>query len=110
MDERERTIFEALRLGEKEMEVLRSLADYIWWDPPEMTLQRPDMLIAQVMQLGTFEDSMRLLEALGKERLRWVLEHAQAGQFTQKPWHYWHYMVADTSVGEVPPLPVRRFS
>ena len=53
---------------------------------------------------------MRLLEALGKERLRWVLEHAQAGQFTQKPWHYWHYMVADTSVGEVPPLPVRRFS
>ncbi len=109
MDERERRIFAALRLGEQEMEVLRSLADYIWWESPKTALQRPDMLIAQV-QLGTFEDSMRLLEALGKERLRWVLEHAEAGQFTARPWHYWHYMVADTAVGKVPPLPVRKFS
>ena len=48
---------------------------------PQQVLKDPDRLIAQVMNLSTFDDA-RLVEAsFGKDRLRRVLRNAAPGQF-----------------------------
>jgi len=81
---------------------------YIWWLTPEEAMELPSRVVAQVMNIGDFEDVRRMQEALGDDCLREVLQHAEAGQFDERSWHYWHYVLGLAKAGEVPPLPVRR--
>lgn len=91
--------------------VLERLArKYLWWMKPQQVVKNPDRLIAQVMNLGTFEDA-RLVEAtLGKDRLRRVVRDAAPGQFDEKSWAYWHYRLDLAEPDRVPPLPRRRIA
>ena len=89
-------------------ELHRLAARYVWWKTPEQALQQPDRIVAQVMELGDFEDVQRMMEILGEERLAAVLRHAEAGQFSARSWAYWHYRLGLAAPGEVPPLPQRR--
>ncbi|MEW5887096.1 MAG: hypothetical protein AB1735_10435 [Pseudomonadota bacterium] len=82
---------------------------YIWWEPPSEALRFPQRVIAQVMDLGTHEDSLVLTDLVGEDALREVLGCAQAGWFNARSWHYWHYRLGLCEPGEVPPLPQRRF-
>ena len=89
-------------------ELLLDLAGkYIWWQSAEDAMDFPRRVIAQVMNLGVFADVGRLADALGDDCLREVLEHAEAGQFNARSWHYWHYRLGMATVGQVPPLPTR---
>ena len=64
---------------------------YIWWKTPEEALlHSKNRIIAQVMTLGTFEDSILLLKNFDKKELQNVLLNAEAGWFNKKSWHYWH--------------------
>ncbi len=81
---------------------------YIWWMPPSEALAYPARIVAQVMNLGEFNDARRLAEALGESTLRIVVARAEAGQFNERSWHYWHYRLGLARPGTVPPLPVRR--
>ncbi len=81
---------------------------YIWWLSPEEALEFPARVVAQVMNIGVFQDAARLAEALGDDGLRAVLRQAEAGQFNARSWHYWHYRLGLAEPGQVPPLPVRR--
>jgi len=92
-------------------DVLRPLASkYIWWKTPDEAVDMPDRVIAQVMNIGDYADVQQLVHQLGDDSLREVLTHAQAGQFDQRSWVYWHYRLGLASVDHVPPLPVRRFA
>ena len=86
----------------------RLASRYIWWKTPADALLFPRRLIAQVMDLGTFEDVQRLISALGSQRLIEVLKSAEAGWFSPRSWHYWHYRLGLAEVGQVPPLPARQ--
>ncbi|MFI4914402.1 MAG: hypothetical protein ACHQAR_04350 [Steroidobacterales bacterium] len=80
-------------------QLLRSLArKYIWWKTPETALQYPRRVIAQVMNLGTWKDVRTLEAAIDPDLLRAIIEHAEAGWFSDDSWHYWHYRL-----GMVPP-------
>ena len=81
---------------------------YIWWLTPQEAIEYPARVVAQVMNIGVFQDSARLAEAVGQEGLRTVLHQAEAGQFNARSWHYWHYRLGLAEPGQVPPLPVRR--
>jgi hypothetical protein len=81
---------------------------YIWWLSPTEALDYPARVVAQVMNIGVFEDASRLAETLGDDCLRSVLRQAEAGQFNARSWHYWHYRLGLAEPGHVPPLPVRR--
>lgn len=81
---------------------------YIWWLSPEEALEFPVRVVAQVMNIGVFQDAARLAEAVGDDGLRAVLRQAEAGQFNARSWHYWHYRLGLAAPGQVPPLPVRR--
>ena len=90
---------------------LKHLASrYIWWKTPEEAMLFPDRVAAQVMNIGTWEDVITLIEAIGEDYLRNVLQTSEIGQFNPRSWHYWHYRLglAQPGVKQVPPMPVRR--
>ena len=68
----------------------------------------PERIIAQVMDIGDYEDVQTLASQLGDEMLRQVLTHAEAGQFSERSWAYWHYRLGLADLDQIPPLPVRR--
>ena len=82
---------------------------YIWWKAPEEALAMPEQVIAQVMNIGDYADVQSLVSQLGEEVLRKVLVQAQAGQFNERSWTYWHYRLGLSSLEQIPPLPVRSF-
>lgn len=90
---------------------LKPLASkYIWWKTEDEAVNIPEQVIAQVMNLGDYADVQTLVLQVGDDVLRQVLIHAQAGQFNQRSWAYWHYRLGLCRVDQVPALPVRRFT
>ncbi len=96
---------------DSDRDLLRRLASkYIWWEAPDEAVTRPARVIAQVMNLGTQEDTQFLADQVGDEALREVLTHAEAGWFDEQSWARWHLRLGlATEVDQVPPLPVRIF-
>ena len=82
---------------------------YVWWKTPDEALEMPDRVIAQVMDIGDYDDVQLLAHQVGDDVLRAVLTHAQAGQFSPRSWVYWHYRLGLATVDQVPPMPTRRF-
>lgn len=83
-------------------------AKYIWWKTPDEAVQLPARVIAQVMELGDYDDVLALIKLVGTDYLREVLLHPEAGIFSERSWHYWHYRLGLAKLGEVPELPKRR--
>jgi hypothetical protein len=96
---------------EPEIDTLKRLAGrYVWWKRPDEAVAMPARVIAQVMNLGDFEDVQLLAKELGDTALREVLTHAEAGQFNQRSWAYWHYRLGLAMADHVPPMPTRKFA
>lgn len=70
----------------------------------------PERVIAQVMNLGDYADVQLLANQVGDDVLREILSHAEAGQFNERSWAYWHYRLGLASLDAVPALPMRRFT
>lgn len=97
-------------LGANNMEELQRFASkYVWWKSPQEAMAMPERVIAQVMNIGDYADVQLLAAQVGDDALRAVLSHAQAGQFSNRSWAYWHYRLGLAAVGQVPTPPVRRF-
>jgi len=88
----------------------RLAAKYIWWKAPELALEQPERVAAQVMELGDWDDVVLLCEAEGDDFLRDVLHHAEPGQLSERSWNYWHYRLGLAEPGQVPALPRRGFA
>lgn len=92
-------------------EILRRLAQrYMWRWPIEKSLARVPDVIAQVMNIGRWDDTQALIEIFGENALREVLQHAQPGWFSARSWPYWHYrleLIPPTQ--SPPPLPKRTY-
>lgn len=90
---------------------LKSFASkYVWWQTPDAAVAMPERVIAQVMNIGDYDDVQLLAREVSDDVLRKVLTHAQAGQFGARSWAYWHYRLGLASLGQVPPLPTRSFA
>lgn len=91
-------------------QVLKLLAQkYVWWKTPDEALQSPQRIIAQVMDIGDYADVQLLSDRIGETAFRDALMQAEAGQFNERSWTYWHYRLGLSEVDQVPPLPERRF-
>ena len=82
---------------------------YIWWKTPEEAVAFPQRVIAQVMNMGDYGDVLTLAAQLGDDALRDTLASAEAGQFSDRSWAYWHYRLGMAEVDRLPPLPQRSF-
>ncbi len=92
------------------LELLKTFSrKYIWWKTPDEAVAMPERVIAQVMNIGDYADVQILASQVGDEALREVLTHAEAGQFNERSWTYWHYRLGLSNVDHVPALPVRKF-
>lgn len=90
-------------------ELLKRLAArYIWWKTPEEALEVPERIVAQVMDIGDFDDVQVLADAVGDEYLRQVVLHAEAGMFSGRSWAYWHYRLGLANPGDDLTMPTRR--
>ena len=78
---------------------------YIWWQEPHL---REERFIAQVMNIGDFDDVQILLRHAGEEKFRRALRFAEPGWFNARSWSYWHLRLGLIKPEEEPPpLPVR---
>jgi hypothetical protein len=90
-------------------ELIRRLATkYVWWQSAEEAAESPARVVAQVMNIGDYDDVQALVAAVGDAYLREILRHAEAGFFDARSWAYWHYRLNLAGPGAVPPLPARR--
>ena len=89
--------------------VFRTMAArYVWWKTSEEALRYPQQTAAQVMNLGDWDDVQILARSVGDDFLRSVIRSAEAGQFNERSWAYWHYRLHLAKLGRVPPLPERK--
>ena len=61
---------------------------YIWWQKPTAVTDDPHRIIAQVMNLGTFEDVRALEAKVGTEVFKQALINAKPGEFSERSWNY----------------------
>jgi hypothetical protein len=95
-------------MGDIDTNALKIFATkYIWWKTPVEAIKFPQRVIAQVMNIGDYTDVQKLVKQVGDDVLRDVLNHAEAGQFSTRSWHY---RLRLSVLGEVPLLPVRRIA
>jgi len=89
--------------------LLEELArQYVWWKPAGEAVLYPERIVAQVMDIGDYDDVQRVSDELGDDFLRQVLRQAEIGQFTPRSWAYWHYRLGLAEPERVPPMPGRR--
>ena len=62
---------------------------YIWWAPIGTAPHTPERIIAQVMNMGTYEDIRRLETTVGFARLADVMLCAAPGWFSPRSWSFW---------------------
>jgi hypothetical protein len=55
---------------------------YIWWKTPEEAVAFPERVIAQVMDLGDYDDVQTLARDVGDAVLRRVIARAEPGWFS----------------------------
>lgn len=82
-------------------------AEYIWWKTPGEAIEFPELVLAQIMDLCTWEDFVVLEEIFSKEELLNILNNAKAGQFRPQSWNFW-YTRLGYKYDEIPPFPARR--
>lgn len=94
-----------------ESEFLKSLAHkYIWWKTPDEAMLFPHRVMAQVMNIGDYDDMQNLVKSVGEALLRDVLQKAEIGEFTPRSWAYWHYRLGLSLPGQVPAMPERKLA
>jgi hypothetical protein len=94
-----------------DIELLEKLArKYLWWKTPEEALAQPERIVAQVMNIGDYDDVQSVVHRVDSAYLCQVLMRAEVGQFDARSWAYWHYRLGLSDPGKVPALPVRKFA
>lgn len=87
--------------------LLRSLARrYVWWLSPGEALARPNFIATQVMEMGDYDDVLKLEATLGREALVRALREAEPGRLSERSWIYWHHRLG-VAGRWIPPLPQR---
>jgi len=79
---------------------------YVWWESPQWAYEHPTIFLANIMNLGTWEDTQLVRKLLGDEVLKQVLQEAPSGYFNYRAWDYWH---SKFGIKNIPPLPQRSF-
>jgi len=81
---------------------------YLWWRPVDGSPFPEDRIVAQIMNLGTYDDVLQLEEALGSARLADVMLHAEPGWFSDRSWEFWRGRLSFATGVELPDKAPRR--
>lgn len=81
---------------------------YLWWEPIGDRPHGFTRAVAQIMNLGTYEDIRRLEHRIDRDRLIDVMRGAQPGWFSERSWSFWRGRLSVSSVSDIPETPPRR--
>ena len=96
------------RVADASARLLRAMArKYVWWLPPGEALERPGLVVTQVMEMGDYDDVLRVEAALGRGALAEALRRAEPGRLSARSWTYWHHRLGLARSGRIPPPPKR---
>lgn len=62
---------------------------YLWWEPVGDRPHSEDRIVAQTMNLGTYDDILLLEQTIGKPRLVEIMLHAEPGWINDRSWEFW---------------------
>ena len=62
---------------------------YLWWEPIGQRPHSEDRIIAQTMNLGTYDDILLLEQTVGGARLVEIMLHAEPGWISDRSWEFW---------------------
>ncbi len=62
---------------------------YLWWEPVGDRPHSEDRIIAQTMNLATYDDILLLEQTVGKPRLVEIMLHAEPGWINERSWEFW---------------------
>ncbi len=82
---------------------------YIWWLPPEVAVQSPTRVVAQVMNIGTWHDVALLEAVVPRVMLEDALRQAVPGWFSGRSWTLWQLRLGLAAPNAIPALPCRTF-
>jgi len=77
----------------------------IWFEKRSAALADPRRFFAYVMAYGSLDDVAAVIEAVGRDGLRWAVDNAPPGVIDRRSWHYWNLVLFGD---DARPLP-RRF-
>jgi hypothetical protein len=75
---------------------------YLWWKPVGGEPFSEDRIIAQTMDLGTYDDILLLEQTVGKARLVEVMLHAEPGWISDRSWEFWRGRLSFATGAAIP--------
>jgi hypothetical protein len=80
---------------------------YVWWKKPSEAIQHPHLVLAQMMNLCTWDDFRDLQKVFSKDELIDLLSNAEIGLFRPQSWNHWWIKLTKCRYDDIPPMPKR---
>jgi hypothetical protein len=81
---------------------------YLWWKPVGGQPHSEDRIIAQTMNLGTYDDILLLEQTVAKSRLVEIMLHAEPGWISDRSWEFWRGRLSFATGAAIPDKAPRR--
>ena len=81
---------------------------YLWWEPANGRAHSDERVIAQVMNLATYDDILLLERTVGHARLLEVMLSAAPGWINDRSWEFWRGRLSVATGAAIPVEPPRR--
>ena len=81
---------------------------YLWWKPVGAQPHSENRIIAQTMNLGTYDDILLLEQTVGRARLVEIMLHAEPGWFSDRSWEFWRGRLSFATGAAIPNEAPRR--
>jgi len=81
---------------------------FFWWEPVGSRPRSDLRILAQAMNLASFEDVLRLETTLGADQLIEVMLKAEPGWIDERSWDFWRGRLALATGRAIPETPPRR--
>jgi hypothetical protein len=81
---------------------------YLWWEPVDGQPHSEARIIAQTMNLATYDDILLLEETVGTARLLEVMLRAEPGWINDRSWEFWRGRLSFKTGAAIPNEAPRR--
>src|ERR1039458_3495449 len=75
---------------------------YLWWKLPGGQPHSDDRIIAQAMNLGTYDDILLLEQTVGQTRLVEIMLNAEPGWISGRSWEVWRGRLSFATGAAIP--------
>ena len=81
---------------------------FFWWENTAAAPRSDSRILAQAMDLASFDDVRRLEAELGADRLADAMLGAQPGWISDRSWEFWRGRLVRATGTAIPETPPRR--